>query len=332
MRTKRLLTATALLFASSFNLLATWSTQESGVDKPLWDVCFVDSVHGWMAAGGNDSGGRVLITGNGGQDWERIYTGADESLSAVAFVDSLTGWAGGMYEKSQNRYEALLLSSNDGGATWERKVEANLCAVPEEQFIRQVQDISLLDSARGFFLIMFTPDFPVGTCQMEVYSIDGTHIWENFAGGTWNQGKISFSDSLCGWCLNAYGGKLYHTTQGVENLSLIKEFSPVVRDMNFVDASIGWVVGDSGRVFHTEDAGSSWVDQVSNVTCGLYAVEFIDSLNGWIAGENGVILRTRDGGNTWSTENTPTIRTLHRHSVQCPGENQYLTGDMRHHW
>ncbi|MBI4721587.1 MAG: hypothetical protein HY769_01040 [Candidatus Stahlbacteria bacterium] len=77
------------------NLLGDWILQQSGVNNTLGDVYFVDKLHGWIAAGSDDSGrGLILCTTDGGKNWEKVYTDSGW-VGCIGFFDSLEGWAGG---------------------------------------------------------------------------------------------------------------------------------------------------------------------------------------------------------------------------------------------
>ena len=340
---KKLLILSALFL--SLNLFVQgilwsgWITQSSGVEEPLRDVCFVDTLHGWIAACSDSNLGLILRTTNGGKNWEKIYiepSNANRNLvfTTIGFIDSLEGWVGG-YEDWHYEYthhnSSVLLHSIDGGNTWQNKQNMSSYKNPVFSNKTWVSEICIVDSTHGFYRTgRWYQDSGTARAGVGVGSLDRLHSWgsQEFYGGI----GICFVDSLHGWLLmiNVWGdsASLFYTDKGVESLSVIYKFywHPYPRDINFVDTLHGWIVRDEGRIFYTQDAGSSWVEQSSWVTDSLYTVDFIDSLNGWVAGDNGVIIRTRDGGNNWIVESTPTSSKI-RSVCFVDTSNGWAVGD-----
>ncbi|MFZ5519432.1 MAG: YCF48-related protein [Candidatus Zhuqueibacterota bacterium] len=73
----------------------SWEVTPIGWGFELGGICFVDSLHGWIAGG--PVGGCVLYTNDGGKTWTSQDTGMGEGLllRSVCFIDSCTGWAMG---------------------------------------------------------------------------------------------------------------------------------------------------------------------------------------------------------------------------------------------
>ena len=83
----------------------------------LHDVCFVNSTHGWAVG---DSG-VVLATVDGGQSWVEQESGTTLQLTTVTFADMRRGWIGGRISMpGARRAIGILLSTEDGGRTWNR--------------------------------------------------------------------------------------------------------------------------------------------------------------------------------------------------------------------
>lgn len=79
-----------------------------GVTAPnLYDVCFVDALHGWIVG----DNGLVLRSDNGGKAWNLLTVGVYPSLYSACFTTAFEGLVVGQ--------EGYLLSTVDGGATWE---------------------------------------------------------------------------------------------------------------------------------------------------------------------------------------------------------------------
>ncbi len=76
-----------------------WSPQASGVTCTLNSVCFVDARNGWAAGGMaypylHDSSGVVLITRDGGLNWQREPV-LLPALHKIRFLTQRQGWAVG---------------------------------------------------------------------------------------------------------------------------------------------------------------------------------------------------------------------------------------------
>jgi photosystem II stability/assembly factor-like uncharacterized protein len=96
-----------------------WQKQTSGTDIDLKQVVFVDNVHGW-AMGWNMFDQKTgtwppvfVATSDGGQTWN-IIGQPTLSLHSITFVDAKKGWA----IVVDDRHDAKLARTNDGGATW----------------------------------------------------------------------------------------------------------------------------------------------------------------------------------------------------------------------
>lgn len=96
-----------ILILLNINTYSSWHSIEPRVtDKPLFAICFPDSLHGW-AVGGD---GAIIKTSNGGNSWIVQASQATDTLKKVFFIDSLNGWAVG--------YHGCVVKTNNGGAIW----------------------------------------------------------------------------------------------------------------------------------------------------------------------------------------------------------------------
>jgi photosystem II stability/assembly factor-like uncharacterized protein len=138
---------------------ATWSEQDLGACSGLNDVCFVDPDHGWAV--GYD--GTIVATTDGGKTWTAQRSRTTATLSSVMFLDADHGWAAGAAGSGTSRTRAVLLSTDDGGATWRR--------------------ITLGDQGTGFGDVVFTDQlhgYAVARYVRDVVCIssaDGGRTW-----------------------------------------------------------------------------------------------------------------------------------------------------------
>lgn len=68
----------------------TW-TKITGPNNTGYDLRFVNSKEGWMAAGS----GKIYYTNNGGQNWYEQATETSQTLYAISMADADNGWAVG---------------------------------------------------------------------------------------------------------------------------------------------------------------------------------------------------------------------------------------------
>jgi len=84
-------------------------------DAQLCDVCFVDPQIGWAVG----DRGAIWHTDNGGKTWTRQDSGVRATLNSVCFLDDRIGFAaGGFAVPYSHRGVGVLLTTRDGGQTW----------------------------------------------------------------------------------------------------------------------------------------------------------------------------------------------------------------------
>jgi photosystem II stability/assembly factor-like uncharacterized protein len=234
-------------------------------------------------------------------------------------VDERRGWAAGS--------KGALLSTADGGATWE------LRKPPTEDAIR---DLFFHDAETGWLLCersMFKPMEKDESVSYLLKTTDG--------GGTWARVEVTrgadvdlklaglrFADREHGWAYGELGG-LYTTSDG--GGSWARQRVPtrhLLLGATFLDAQTGWLSGGGLTVLKTTDGGATWragtvflpaggavaqqqgesvrveqspVESDTRQVGGrrLNAVWFASHQNGWAVGGEGVIIATTDGGRTW---------------------------------
>jgi photosystem II stability/assembly factor-like uncharacterized protein len=185
--------------------------------------------------------------------------------------------------------QALLLVTNDDGATWAQRKIPNTTA--------GLRALAFLDVNRGL---------TVGD--------HGAILATDDAGRTWTARQSGTTENLTdiqmvgqdGW-IAGYDGVILHTADGGKTWS--KQKSGVTLSMEalfFLDSQNGWAAGFSGTVLHTLDGGNKWQQvKIPGATWSLTSITFLDANNGWIVGFAGQLFRTRDGGATWETKKPP---------------------------
>lgn len=303
--------------------------RSNATDKNLRTIFFVDSMTGWAAG----DAGVLYRTTDGGKAWKPLLSGAVANINQIFFVDWNTGWMlGEMTRRDDDELETVLLSTTNGGRSWQKKSLPN------------VLSIFFTDALHGW---------AVGKNATLLRTEDGGKDW-NSAGtpekvighpvesSNYNFGfrDIFFLDAQHGWLVgNFYGraksniGGLFITEDGgatwkrvpltLQTKYATGRFTPgVLYAVRFSDLNSGTLTGEmydgEERFFfslHTRDGGKSW-EQYRTPSQATHSTQFLDSARGWTAAaaprEGGAdaivydttLMRTDNGGASWRNDFT----------------------------
>jgi photosystem II stability/assembly factor-like uncharacterized protein len=278
----------------------TWELRESGTDRALFSVDFVDAQHGWIS--GQD--GLILATADGGRTWKRQESGTTLYLFSIDFIDASNGWAVGD--------RATTLHTTDGGRTWKlnkiSKIEDQLSA--DEALLADdpvLYDVQFLDASTGWI---------VGEFGHLYGTKDGGRTWKPHQSTLLGDGLfnpldlptffgVHFVDATNGIAAGL-DGRVVRTRDAGETWKFEKFelerpiVDPLLEAYQFPDTT-AWAVGVAGEVVRQAEASAPWrrISLGMEVVTWLRGVDFSDASNGWIVGGFGLILRTTDGGQTW---------------------------------
>jgi photosystem II stability/assembly factor-like uncharacterized protein len=220
-----------------------------------------------------------------------------DSFFSVAFLPSGKCYAIGT--------EGMLLTSTDGGQSWERRA------------IAERGDLSWFD----LYSIRFANDGQTGWIGGEsgliLKTTDGGQTWATQTSGTTeNIFRIAVADPRTAYA-SGTNGLLMGTTDGgahwqVQNL----KSGLIFLDIAFADAQNGWAVGEFETIMHTADGGKTWTPQMGGKRANfklpaLFATRFSDAQHGWVAGQGGTLLRTDNGGATWQSVTAPSASPMY---------------------
>ena len=304
-----------------------WEPMALGTDAEIEDVCFSDSLNGWIVGGGwQIEGGLVGRTRDGGRTWTYTSGLATKEpgvfrfgIEAVQFFDSTRGIVASDGGK--------IFVTDDGGANWRLTRYGRSSA-------DHIFDLDFVDRWNGW---------AVGLGGV-LRTTDGGENWTDVSrigapGSKVSGHAIHFIDRNAGWLVGQFGS-LMRTSDGGESWEAVPtplgpSERPYLFDLCFPDPKHGWVVGDEGTILHTADGGFRWVRQETGLrdaksapkleylrrgpevdtldlgerTSGLFltAVRFIDERHGWAVGHypnmgRSVVLRTEDGGAHWKVD------------------------------
>jgi photosystem II stability/assembly factor-like uncharacterized protein len=115
--------------------------------------------------------------------------------------------------------------------------------------------------------------------------------------------NIQFVDNNNGWCMDAIGSKLFHTTNGGAEWFLQKDFiTSTIWNFQFINDSIGYINihGLPGYLFKTTDGGLTW-QTIYIFSASVDDLKFYDENIGWcVTNElSGSLAKTTNGGLNW---------------------------------
>lgn len=295
---KRILFILFFLLVSR-NYPQTWVTQNSGVSINLNDVCFVDTLFGWVVG---DSA-TILSTSDGGNNWRRqISPVVNKQLFKVQFKSRNTGYILG----SDN----TMLCTRDGGNNW---------FIVSHGFDNRFRDLSFINEYEGW------------VAGYKTYSDHGVSIIAHTTNGglSWEKQleiisqspfgailfrTIKFQDEKNGWTtsideVDTFSPTfIYKTEDGGKSWSNISSVRTGILSLKIANRDTLWGGGESFTNFAISfNKGITW--QIPQNKYNI-AVELSpeSGLKGWIcyykflSGENKRILYTTDAGNTWKEE------------------------------
>ena len=245
------------------------------------------------------------------QSWEVLNPQASiETPSQIKFISDERGFI--LNEKE-------LLSTNDGGETWEIQqpvpLGLDMAFIGDTGFIvgRFGLVLKTTDAGDNWDEIdvgnTFTYQEVVAVSPDTVYLLSRRNILRSFDGGTsWSMPEfptneaitMAFTDGLTGHVANG-DNSIIRTTDGGANWTVRLASTQSSSDftaMQFATPSIGYVAQSSSRMFKTEDGGDTWFEAGSTSTT-FNAIHFTSPTEGVGIGSSGAIYKTTNGAISW---------------------------------
>jgi photosystem II stability/assembly factor-like uncharacterized protein len=314
-----------LMFSS--DIFSQWETQNSGVTVDLHDVCFVDSLNGWVLGdsalilntsnGGNDwkiqdhpdmsermnriqfvseqvgyivgNAGLIMITMDSGKSWSVSQDSFEVNFLDLSFVTEDEGWATG-YKTYSDHAVSLIVHTTDGGNSWEKQLELR----SNNQFgAKLFSAVKFQDDSTGWAL---AGDYVDSFSETYVYKTsDGGKSWSNVGivqATPLITLRIAGKDTLWGGGLN-----FVTSSDGGYNWNYYESELGNASSLSPVDGLTGWayfsnVFTDVKGILYTKDAGRTWSEELRLQDQYINAMYNIDrSL--WIVGSDGLIMKKR---------------------------------------
>ncbi|MBK6964269.1 MAG: T9SS type A sorting domain-containing protein [Bacteroidales bacterium] len=295
---KNILLAISLVLISGISFSQTWQwSNPNPTSNELRSCYFVDENIGYTVG----EAGLIMKTSDGGISWRSLNSGTKAYLTSVFFINELKGFCTGV---DWNSFNGVLLSTENGGTTWDIQV---FDATYDTYELNQV-----------FFI---DPNIGFLTCYNgKIFkTTNGGIDWEYFDTElTYSLNSICFLDSNIGWIggMNHFvggddDGLILKTIDGGNHWAVASYCPLTVLSLSFANQSIGYAVGYDG-IIKTSDGGQTWSTiYTTGGYNGLYSVfcHSVDSVT--VVGGNGLIINTIDGGTNWDTIPSGTNQNLY---------------------
>ncbi|KPJ62237.1 hypothetical protein AMJ44_15920, partial [candidate division WOR-1 bacterium DG_54_3] len=192
-----------------------WYGQNSGTNKPLFDVHFADIQNGWIASITNS----IFHTTDGGANWFDFNPTPSVNYYAIHFVNTREGWAVGNF--GQIRYTA------DAGSTW---VDQN------PTVSGYLWDVYFIDEDHGWIAGGRPQGFPgPDPTRYILYTTNGGGAWNTqlYENDEFPLHGIHFFDANIGYAVGE-AGVIFKTIDG--GGTWIEQSSGTIRELSSVSA------------------------------------------------------------------------------------------------
>ncbi len=277
------------------------------------------------------------------------YSDSDQ-LNKILFLNDSIGFIVG----GQRFYESVILTTHDGGYTWQRK-SYPMAGKALHDIVQSPSGALYTCGFDGKLLHSYNTGKTWDFNQIEYFAFTGLAFTDashaivvggvSFGSGIREYidtfGHLLKRDSLpyqlnrivmtsdqtgymCGY------GVMMKTTDGGKNWFFLNLQKDDFTAMDIHGDEI-WVCGYNGRIFHTANGGDTWtrLRNGNDITIPRYhlnSIVFKDSQHGWAAGENGKLIYTDDAGHHWAEYDKFTNNTL-RSMAFCPNGDLLVAGD-----
>ena len=270
--------------------------------------------------------GNILRSEDSGFSWNSLRTELPiyyGHLEGVTFVDSLKGFVYGEQWGTFPESKPLLISTKDGGKTWEKKTS------PDQYGLVFMKDNNGILWGAGYNGLYKSSDDCKTWNQVPLIKEEGLprdlvfinskkivllvynkYYESDDKGENWFSSKafnVQFLKRLVKvnenrWFLLAHEGiadQCYVTNDAGKNWNIIgRKFT----DMQFVNDKVGY--GIDSVIYKSTDGGENWTVANSSMKSKTYwtsTLFFYDENIGWLS-SGGVLYYTHDGATTWNQE------------------------------
>lgn len=257
--------------------------------------------------------GHVLLSEDGGRNWQQVPVPLSSDLVAVTFVTPQKGWAVG--------HDGVILHSGDGGKTWSRQLDGRqaakaieahygkLAAAGDEDAIKLADDVKqfVADGADKPFLdILFMDElrgFAVGAFNLAFRTVDGGKTWEPIIDRTDNPQAFHL------YALAKSEGTLYMVgEQGLirrwnDQSGRFESIESPYRGSFFGAVAKGETLiafGMRGNAYRSTDGGASWEKVETGLTGGITSGRALADGAIVLVSQAGRVIVSRDDGESFA--------------------------------
>ncbi|MDD2047527.1 WD40/YVTN/BNR-like repeat-containing protein [Pseudomonas putida] len=235
--------------------------------------------------------GHIVFSDDGGRTWQQSRVPVSCDLNAVHFPSPQVGWAVG--------HDGVVLRSTDGGASWERKLDArmarDLLPAEGENGSAALADLSFL----GLWFETERQGFIVGAFNQIWRTTDGGTTWEKWSDRAENPMGLHL------YAVRAIGEDTYVAGEAGLLMKLDRQAGQFKRlDSNFAGTFFGITgmpghliaYGLRGSIVVSSDAGSHWRAVETEVATSLIADGMTATGDVMLLSQDGQVLASRSKG------------------------------------
>jgi photosystem II stability/assembly factor-like uncharacterized protein len=264
------------------------------------------------------SSGVVADSLNG--TWRRPYINVrpGAGFNKVQFADASSGMVVGGFGN--------IISTNDGGANWINRSNANDAAAQVSYFAMDYYkpDSFFLATSNGAvrfsadqgqtFDQLFADSFKTASNSNSpvFYAMDWINSqmgWvASWRGHSPSSGQPNLSSSVIFYTKD--GGLTWDSSKSLPRgpwpiiSNVAQNYTPQVRDIKFVNQRIGFAASSRSSIWKTTDGGVNWsrvyqAPDSASFSGSFISISILDSNNIYVAGNGGKVVRTNNGGTSW---------------------------------
>jgi photosystem II stability/assembly factor-like uncharacterized protein len=273
---------------------STWSvTHIDPQARDIQAVRFVDQNIGYVVG----SGGLVMKTTDGGDNWVAQTSGVTVTLFDVDFINANVGFAVGT--------AGNILKTTDGGNNWSVS-NYGTTTIYKIQFVND--NLIYMGSASTSTGILL---------RSTNSGTSWDNITSNITGLNGTVRGLFFLNENTGWISNSTG-KIYKTTDGGNSGGIVYDIgstTTAIYSIKFVNANLGYAVTTAGRVLQSTNGGTNWVLTQTAATANLFSLALLgvnseDATPALVGGDVGTIILSLDDGTSWQLKSSSVTNNI----------------------